>query len=105
MKSILVLVLVSLMFIPGTAFGWKSVSSVYEKECDFVCSQSSSAMYYPAPMNFILLGGAAFIAFGLYAKFRKVGHYETFSLNCKNCGKRTNGLKCPTCEMSGLKTK
>jgi len=40
-----------------------------------------------------------------YAKFRKVGFYETFSLNCKNCSKLTNGLKCPACEITKLKTK
>jgi hypothetical protein len=89
-----------MIFVPGTAFGWKSISSMYEQDCDFACIQSSSGIYNSTPMNFILLGGAAFIALGLYSKFRKVGLYETFSLNCKNCGKPTNGLKCPSCEIS-----
>jgi len=100
MKSILVLIVVSMVFVPGTALGWKSVSSVYDKDCDLVCIQSSSATYNSASMNFILLGGTALLALGLYTSFRKAGLYETFSLYCKNCGKRTNGLKCPTCEIT-----
>jgi hypothetical protein len=103
MKSILVLILISMIFVPGTALGWKSISSVYEKDCDFACNNSSFGIYNSTPMNFILIGGAVFVALGLYAKFRKTGLYETFSLNCKNCGKSTNGLKCPTCEITKQK--
>ncbi len=104
MKVILVFLLIGMMFIPGTAFGWKSISSMYGPNCDFICEQSSNN-YFPAPMNFILLGMAAFTVLGLYVKFTKTGRYETFSLKCKQCGKSTNGLKCPTCEASKQKAR
>ena len=104
MKVILVFLLIGMMFIPGTAFGWKSISSMYGPNCDFICEQSSNN-YFPAPMNFILLGMTAFAVLGLYAKFTKTGRYETFSLKCKQCGKTTNGLKCPTCGTSKQKAR
>jgi len=72
MKVILVFLLIGMMFIPGTAFGWKSISSMYGPNCDFICEQSSNN-YFPAPMNFILLGMTAFAVLGLYAKFSKTG--------------------------------
>ncbi len=97
MKVILAFLLIGMMFVPGTAFGWKSISSMYESNCDFACAQSSNN-YFPAPMNFILLGLTAFAVLGLYVKFTKTGRYETFSLKCKQCGRLTNGLKCPICE-------
>lgn len=96
MKIILALVLVGMIFVPSTAFGWKSLSSLYEPDCDIVCNHLYSGTMIP--MNFILLVVTAFAGLGLYYKFTKVGRYETFSLKCKKCGQQTNGLKCPYCE-------
>ena len=36
----------------------------------------------------------------LVYKYSKTSRYDTlgFSIHCKICGKKTNGLKCPHCE-------
>jgi len=49
-------------------------------------------------MNFIMLGMLSLIGLGLFIKYNHLGKYETFSMNCKTCRKKTNGLKCPICE-------
>ncbi|MFQ5573683.1 MAG: hypothetical protein ACE5EJ_05485 [Nitrosopumilaceae archaeon] len=98
MKSILVLVLVGMMLVPGTAFGWKSLSYNAIPECDIICENNFSRIDNSAPMNFILLGLTAIAGLGLYYKYAKAGKFEIFSLHCKQCGKSTNGLKCPLCE-------
>lgn len=98
MKSILVFVLVAMMLIPGTAFGWKSLSYNSIPECDIICKNNFSKIDNSASMNFILLGISAVVGLGLYYKYAKAGKFETFSLQCKQCGQSTNGLKCPGCE-------
>ncbi len=98
MKSILVLVLVGMMLVPGTAFGLKSLSHNTIQECDIICENNFSKVDNSATMNFILLGLTAIVGLGLYYKYAKTGKFETFSLQCKQCGKSTNGLKCPRCE-------
>lgn len=98
MKAILVLVLVVLIFVPSTAFGWKSLSHLYVPDCDIICENNFSKVDNSAAMNFILLGLTAVAGLGLYYKYAKAGRFETFSLTCKECGKSTNGLKCPICE-------
>ncbi len=98
MKSILVLVLVGMMLVPGTAFGMKSLSYNAIPECDIICNNNFSKVDNSVSMNFILLGLSAIIGLGLYYKYAKAGKFDTFSLHCKQCGKSTNGLKCPRCE-------
>jgi len=98
MKSILVLVLIGMMLVPGTAFGMKSLSYNSIQECDIICENNFSKVDNSASMNFIFLGLAAIVGLGLYYKYAKAGKFETFSLHCKQCGKSTNGLKCPRCE-------
>jgi len=36
----------------------------------------------------------------LVYKYSKTSRYDTlgFSIHCKTCGKKTNGLKCPYCK-------
>ena len=103
MKSIFVLVLIGMMLVPGTAFGWKSISHNSIPECDIICENNFSKVDNSASMNFILLGLSAVAGLGLYYKYAKTGKFETFSLQCKQCGKSTNGLKCPSCEESKQK--
>ncbi|HSB50144.1 MAG TPA: hypothetical protein VLC72_02260 [Nitrosopumilaceae archaeon] len=98
MKPILVLVLAVLIFVPSTAFGWKSLSYNYVPDCDIICENNFSKVNNSAAMNFILLGLTAVAGLGLYYKYAKTDRFETFSLKCKQCGKSTNGLKCPICE-------
>ena len=40
------------------------------------------------------------VAVILIYKYSKTPRYDTlgFSMQCKTCGKKTNGLKCPYCE-------
>lgn len=98
MKPIIVFVLIGLIFLPGTAFGWKSLSYNYVSNCDILCENNFSKSDNSAAMNFILLGLTAITGLGLYYKYAKAGRFETFSLKCKECGKSTNGLKCRICE-------
>ena len=54
----------------------------------------------------IMLLWIVFAAIGILAaiilvyKYSKTSRYDTlgFSINCKTCGKKTNGLKCPYCK-------
>ena len=54
----------------------------------------------------IMLLWIVFAAVGILAaiilvyKYSKTSRYDTlgFSINCKTCGKKTNGLKCPYCK-------
>lgn len=98
MKSILVLTFVVLIFVPSTAFGWKSVSHLYVPDCDIICENNFSKVDNSATMNFILLGVTAIVGLGLYYKYAKSDRFEIFSLKCTQCGTSTNGLKCPICE-------
>jgi hypothetical protein len=45
-----------------------------------------------------MLGMLSLIGLGLFIKYNHIGKYETFSMICKTCRKKTNGLKCPICE-------
>jgi len=87
MKSILVLVLVGMMLVPGTAFGWKSLSYNAIPECDIICNNNFSKIDNSTSMNFILLGLSAIVGLGLYYKCAKAEKFDTFSLHCKQCGK------------------
>ncbi len=96
MKVILALILIGIIFAPGTVSGGKYLASHYEVDCDIICNNSGTDS--SIPMSLVLVGITAFAGIGLYYKFSKVGLYETFSLKCKLCRKSTNGLKCPECE-------
>ena len=98
MKIILALFLITgMILIPGTAFGWKSIS--YEKQyCSIECSTSIQGIDHAAPMNFILLGFFSVIGLGIFYKISKTGKFDVFTLNCDECGRKTNGLKCPYCQ-------
>ena len=98
MKSILVFVLIGMMLVPGTAFGWRSLSYNSIQDCEIICENNFSKVDNSASMNFIFLGLAAIAGLGLYYKYAKAGKFDTFSIHCKQCGKSTNGLKCPSCE-------
>jgi hypothetical protein len=97
MKIILAFVLVALIFIPNTAFGWKSLASLYEKECIVDCSYGHVGIDSSKPMNFILLAMISLLGLGLFIKFNRLRKFETFSIRCKHCGKSTRGLKCVYC--------
>ena len=97
MKIIVAFVLVAIIFTPSTVFGWRSINEVAHKcivDCSFEYGSSDSSK----PMNFILLGMLSLVGLGLFIKYRQLGKYETFSINCKICKRNTRGLKCPLCE-------
>ena len=97
MKIIVAFVLVAIIFTPSTVFGWRSINEVDHKcivDCSFEYGSSDSSK----PMNFILLGMLSLVGLGLFIKYRQLGKYETFSINCKICKRNTRGLKCPLCE-------
>ena len=51
-------------------------------------------------MLWIGIGLGIVLTTALIIKYIKTSKYDYFKidLNCKNCGDRTNGLKCPKCE-------
>lgn len=98
MKIILIIFLIiGMTLIPGTAFGWKSLS--YEKQhCSIECSASIQSIDHAAPMNFILLGIFSVIGLGIFYKISRTGKFDVFTIHCDECGRKTNGLKCPYCQ-------
>ena len=98
MKIIVAFGLVALVFVPSTAFGWKSTAHLYEKECIIDCHYGNVSVDNAQPMNFILLGMASLIVLGLFMKFNRLGKYESFSIHCEHCGQLTRGLKCVRCQ-------
>ena len=98
MKIIVAFVLVALIFAPSTVFGWKSINQLNDVECFVNCNIGPTSIDSSKPFNFIVLGMFSIVGLGLFMKLNRLGKYETFSIRCKTCRKRTNGLKCPTCE-------
>ena len=100
MKIILSILIIGLIFVPGYAFAWKSLSYSAVDECTFACSAPYSSIDNSSPMNFLLLAATSMIGLGIYYKFSRTGKYAVFSLKCESCGRKTNGLKCSICEES-----
>lgn len=100
MKIILSLLIVGLIFMPGYAFAWKSLSYNDVNDCTFACSTPYASIDHSSPMNFLLLAATSMIGLGVYYKFSRTAKYAVFSLKCESCGRKTNGLKCSICEES-----
>ncbi|MFB5630524.1 MAG: hypothetical protein ACE5RN_02935 [Nitrosopumilaceae archaeon] len=98
MKIIAAFVLVALIFAPSSVFGWKSVNQLNDFQCTVNCNVELASIDYSKPMNFIMLGMFSLIGLGLFLKYNRLGKYETFSMKCNTCKRKTNGLKCPICE-------
>ncbi len=98
MKIIVAFVLVALIFTPSTVFGWKSINQQNDVKCIVDCNFCHASIDSSKPMNFIMLGMFSLIGLGLFVKYNRLGKYETFSMKCKTCRRKTNGLKCPICE-------
>ena len=98
MKIIVAFVLVALIFAPSTVFGWKSINQINDIQCIVDCNFGLASIDSSKPMNFIMLGMFSLIGLGLFIKYNQLGKYETFSMKCKTCRKKTNGLKCSICE-------
>jgi len=92
----LVFVLLTLVFIPNSVYGWKSLTSIYEEECTVICVNSASfdSSYV---MNFVLIGMMGLVGIGVI-NLRRLEKFESFSLSCKNCKRFTSGLKCQFCK-------
>ncbi len=98
MKIIVAFVLVALIFAPSTVFGWKSINQLNDVQCFVNCDIGTSSIDSSKPFNFILLGMFSLVGLGLFIKYNRLGKYETFSITCKTCRRKTNGLKCSFCE-------
>ena len=98
MKIIVAFVLVAVIFAPSSVFGWKSVNQLNDVQCFVDCNIAPASIDTSKPFNFILLGMFSLVGLGIFMKLNRIGKYETFSITCKTCRKKTNGLKCPTCE-------
>ena len=98
MKIVVAFFLVTLIFVPSTAFGWKSINQLNDVPCYVNCDADLASIDSSKPMNFIMLGMFSLLGLGLFIKYNQLGKYETFSIKCKACGRKTNGLKCPICE-------
>jgi len=98
MKIMVAFVLVALIFTPSTVFGWKSINQLNDVQCIVDCNFGHASIDSSKPMNFIMLGMFSLIGLGLFIKYNQLGKYETFSMKCKTCRKKTNGLKCQICE-------
>ncbi len=98
MKIIVAFVLVALIFAPSTVFGWKSINQINDAQCIVDCNFGLASIDSSKPMNFIMLGMFSLFGLGLFIKYNRLGKYEIFSMKCKTCRKKTNGLKCPICE-------
>ena len=98
MKIIVAFVLVALIFTLSTVFGWKSINQLNDVQCIVDCNFGHASIDSSKPMNFIMLGMFSLIGLGLFVKYNRLGKYETFSMKCKTCRKKTNGLKCSICE-------
>ena len=98
MKIILALVLIGFLFMPGSAFAWKSLAFHNTDDCTYDCTLPYAGVDHSSPMNFLMLGVTAIIGLGVYYKYAHTEKYATISLKCESCGRRTNGLKCAICE-------
>ena len=98
MKIIVAFVLVALIFAPSSVFGWKSINHLNDVQCIVNCDIGAASIDSSKPMNFIMLGMFSLLGLGLFIKYNRLGKYETYSMKCKICRRKTNGLKCPTCE-------
>ena len=98
MKIIVAFVLVALIFAPSSVFGWKSINQLNEVECFVNCDIGPASIDSSKPFNFIMLGMFSLVGLGLFIKYNRLGKYETFSMKCKTCRRKTNGLKCSICE-------
>jgi hypothetical protein len=98
MKIVVAFFLVTLIFAPSTVFGWKSINQLNDVQCYVNCDADPASIDSSKPMNFIMLGMFSLLGLGLFIKYNQLGKYETFSIKCKACGRKTNGLKCPICE-------
>ena len=98
MKIIVAFVLVALIFAPSTVFGWKSVNQLHGDHCYANCNIEVAGIDSSKPFNFLMLGMFSLIGLGLFIKYNRTGKFETFSMKCKTCRRKTNGLKCPICE-------
>ena len=98
MKIIVAFVLVALIFAPSTVFGWKSINQLNDVQCFVNCDIDTASIDSSKPFNFIMLGMFSLVGLGLFIKYNRLGKYETFSMTCKTCRRKTNGLKCPICE-------
>ena len=98
MKIIVAFVLVTLIFTTSTVFGWKPINQLNDVQCIVDCNFGHASIDSSKPMNFIMLGMFSLIGLGLFIKYNRLGKYETFSMKCKTCKKKTNGLKCSICE-------
>ena len=98
MKIILAFVLIGFIFMPGLAFGAKSVAFHNVDECNYTCMLPNIGIDHSSPMNFILLAAISVIGLGVFYKFTRTGKYDVISMKCNQCGRRTNGLKCAICE-------
>jgi len=94
-QLILVFVLLTLVFIPNSVYGWKSLGSIYEEECTVICVNNVSldSSYI---MNFVLIGMMGLVGIGII-QVRRLEKFEAFSLSCKKCNRFTSGLKCQFC--------
>ena len=97
MKIVLPFVLLFLIIIPSHAYGWKTLIFHLKEECDVNCSSQYLRSEQSDPFNFIIIGIAFVIGITLFYKLNSLKKYEVFSLKCKQCGRSTNGLKCPFC--------
>ncbi len=98
MKIIVAIVFAAMILAPSSAFGWKSIASMYEKECIVDCNYDHMSIDNASPINFILLASASLVVLGMIMKSKRLGKYETFSITCEKCGRCTRGLKCVMCE-------
>ena len=98
MKIIVALILVALIFAPSSVFGWKSVNQLNDVQCFVNCDIGHAGIDSSKPFNFIMLGMFSLIGLGIFIKYNRLGKYETFSMRCKTCRRKTNGLKCTICE-------
>ena len=98
MKFLLAFVLIGFIFMPGFAFGAKSLAFHNADDCGYACILPNIGIDHSSPMNFILLAASSVIGLGVYYKFTHTGKYDVISMKCNNCGRKTNGLKCSICE-------
>ena len=98
MKFVFMFLIIGLIFAPGYAFAWKSLAYNNANECSFVCDTPYIGIDHASPINFLLLAATSIIGLGVYYLFTKTRTYAVFSLQCDNCDRKTNGLKCTICE-------
>ena len=97
MKTVVTLVLVAMIFVPGSVFGWKSINQD-TTQCMVNCDLGYASIDSSKPMNFIILLTLSIIVVGTSIQYHRTHKYEALSLRCKICKRNTNGLKCVICE-------